>query len=171
MERMASIELAMKNEKTEMEFYLNEANRSKNPLAREMFQLLAKDEEEHLSRISKLHGELLGKGNWPGDVPIVVKGTRVTEVLDGLVRKKGSAVDHNDDDVQALEKAAVFEDKGVGFYHSLADACTNPMEKNFFNFLSKIEREHLVSIKDTLEYFKDPEGWMRNKEHSGLDGA
>ena len=91
MERMASIELALKNETMEREFYLNEAKRSKNPLAQAMFAQLAKDEEEHMHRIRGLHEKLIGAGNWPKDVPIQVAGTDIKKVLDTLVAKAVAA--------------------------------------------------------------------------------
>ena len=145
MDYMASVELALKNEKTEMEFYQHEASRSKNSLAKAMFDTLARDEEEHMNRIRK--------------------------VLDQTVSKAGSSVDHDDDDLKALEKAAEFEAKGAKFYADLAATCENPMEKNFFEFLAGIEREHRLSITDSLAYLEDPEAWMMQHGRAGLDGA
>ena len=171
MNRMSSIELALKNEQTEMEFYLNEAQRSENPLAQAMFTSLAKDEEEHMNRIRTLHEKLTSGGSWPEDVPIKVQDTNVREVLDGLVKKQGSAANHNQDDEQALQRAADFEAQGAKFYSDLAELCDNPMEKNFFSFLSRIEKEHHLSVVDSLAYLRDPQAWMMEHERSGLDGA
>jgi rubrerythrin len=171
MERMPSIELALKNEKTEMEFYQNESRRSKNPLARTMFENLAKDEEEHMTRIQALHEKLLSSGSWPEDMPIEVQGTNIRQVLDDLVKDSGSKENHDQNDVQALERAAEFEARGAKFYADLAEQCDNPMEKNFFKFLSRIEREHHLSVADSLAYLRDPEAWMMEHERAGLDGA
>jgi len=171
MDRMASIELALKNEKTEMEFYRNESDRSKNPLAKAMFDNLARDEQEHMERITKLHERLLADGNWPEEMPIEVAGTDVKKTLEGLVGKHGSAEDHDDDDMAALKRAIEFEAKGSKFYAELAEACENPMEKSFFQFLSRIEREHHLSLTDSLAYLEDPEGWSMEQDKAGLDGA
>ncbi len=171
MDYLESIELAMRNEKSEMEFYLNEASRSKNELAKKMFTTLANDEKEHMQRIKKLHDRLVAEGSWPADVPIEVAGTDIKQVLDNLATKVGSKTDHEDDDIQALKKAAEFESKGAAFYSDLAQTCDNQMEKNFFEFLAKIEREHQLSITDSLAFLEDPETWMMQHERSGLDGA
>jgi rubrerythrin len=171
MDRMSSIELALKNEQTEMDFYLHEARRSNNPLAQTMFKSLAGDEEEHMTRIRTLHEKLVSDGSWPVDVPIEVQDTNIREVLDGLVDKQGSAADHDRDDEQALQQAAEFEAKGSKFYSDLAEICENPMEKNFFSFLSRIEKEHHLSVVDSLAYLRDPQAWMMEHERSGLDGA
>lgn len=171
MDYMASLELAMKNEKTEMEFYLNEAKRSNNPLASDLFGQLAAEEGEHMARITELHSKLVAEGSWPADVPIHVKDTNVKQVLDDRVSMTGSPVPHDDDDVKALEKAVEFEAKGAQFYAGLAQTCDRPAEKTFFEFLSRIEREHQLSLADSLAYLRDPSDWMMQHERAGLDGA
>ncbi len=171
MDRMASIEMALKNETTERDFYLNEARRSKNEIARTMFEMLAKDEEEHMRRIRDLHEKLVGEGNWPADVPIDVAGTNVKQTLDGLLGKAGSQAEHDDDDIAALTKAIAFEAKGADLYAKLAEASENPMEKNFFAFLHEIEQEHQLSLTDALEYLQDPQDYFLRHERAGLDGA
>jgi rubrerythrin len=170
MDRMSSIEMALMNEKTEMAYYQNESSRSKNPLAKSMFESLAKDEKEHMIRIENLHKKLVSNGSWPSDLPIKVKGTNIQKVLGALLKKQSSA-DHDQNDEQAIEKAIAFESKGEAFYRDLGAACENPMEKKFFVFLSEIEREHHLSLVDTLAYLKDPKSWMERHERAGLDGA
>jgi len=34
-----------------------------------------------------------------------------------------------------------------------------------------MEREHRLSLEDTLEYIRDPEAWFRVKEKHTFDGA
>jgi rubrerythrin len=171
MDRMSSIELALKNEKTEMAYYLAEAQRSENELARAMFETLAHDEEEHMQRLTALHERLIAKGSWPQDVKLEVKGTNVKQVLDGLTAKLGGHTSCDGNDVQALEKAAKFEASGAKFYADLSAACENPAEKSFFTFLSSIEREHLRTIESSLAFFKDPASYMMEHGKAGLDGA
>ncbi len=171
MDRMASIELALHNERTEMGFYRNEARRSKNPLARAMFDNLARDEQEHMTRIQDLHRKLLSEGRWPEEVPLRVQDTDIRQTLDRVAHLDGSAADHDDDDARAIERAIAFEERGEKFYRELADACENPQEKEFFAFLSGIEREHRLSLVDSLAYLKDPRAWLEQHEKIGLDGA
>ncbi len=171
MDTMASMELALKNERTEMEFYRKEASRSKNPLAKAMFLQLAQDEEEHMTRIRGLHAKRTAEGSWPMDVPIEVKGTDIKKVLEETVKKTASSGDHDDDDSAALKKAIEFEARGHRFYAEVAEGCANPMEQKFFRFLAGIEREHQLSLVDSLAYLEDPEGWLRQHERAGLDGA
>ena len=171
MDRMSSIELAINNEKSEMHYYLEQAKRSSNPVAKLLFETLAADESEHMKRIRVLHEKLTSAGSWPEDLPIEVAGTDIIGQISNLMNKKDTSSEHDNDDLEALRKAAEGEAQGAKFYADLAEACTNPQEKKFFQFLSGIEREHLLSIKDSLFYLEDPEGWLEEKSHAGLDGA
>lgn len=171
MDRMASIEMALKNEQTEMQWYQNEAKRSSNPLAKAMFQNLARDEEEHMRRIKGLHEKLLADGTWPAEMPIEVAGTDINSTLNSLVEKTGSSENHDHDDEEAIRKAVEFETKGELFYKDLAEECENPQEKTFFEFLASIEREHRLSLIDSLAYLEDPAGWLEQHEKINLDGG
>ncbi|NOZ86703.1 MAG: ferritin family protein [Deltaproteobacteria bacterium] len=171
MNRMESIGLAMKNESNEMKWYFDQAEKSSNPVVKKLFLTLAGDEKEHITRIKALRDRLEKDGKWPQDVPIEVNGTNVKEVIDGIRGVKSSKADRNESDISALKRAAEFEDKGSRFYAELSENCTNLMEKNFFKFLSGIEREHMLSIKDSLFYLEDPEGWLEHTSKQGLDGA
>ena len=90
--------------------------------------------------------------------------------MDWLGTKKTAKM-HNDDDIAALRKGIEFESSGAKFYSELAEACNNPQERKFFGFLAQIEREHMLSIQDSLFYIEDPEGWFESKGRAGLDGA
>ena len=138
MDRMSSIELAIKNETSEMAFYLDEARRSTNPVARKLFETLAGDEKEHMERLRGLHEKLLADGSWPEDVAIEVADTNIKAALEGL-GKRDDATARHDDDIGALNKG--------------------------------VELEHMLSIKDSLFYLEDPEGWLEEQERQGLDGA
>jgi rubrerythrin len=171
MDRMATIELALKNEKQEMAYYQAEAKRSRNPLAQAMFENLAADEHEHMIRIQRLHDRLVSEGAWPQDVPIEVAGTHIQETLAANATKAATKADHDDDDEQAIEKAIAFEGAGERLYRALAEEATNAQEKTFFAFLAGIEREHRLSLVDSLAYLKDPSAWLEQHERISLDGA
>lgn len=170
MDRMSSIEIAMNNEQTEMNFYLAEAKRSNNPVAKVLFETLAEDEKEHMTRIQSLHGKLVANGSWPEDMPIEVAGTNIKKNLDKIARDQSTAK-HDLDDMEALNKGVAFEEKGAKFYADLAKECKNPQEKKFFQFLAGIEREHMLSIKDSIFFLEDPQGWHEAKQRQNLDGA
>ena len=170
MDRMSSIKFAIKNEHDEMEFYLEQAKRSTNEVVISVFRALAQDEKEHMKRIRFMHGKLVADGAWPKDIPIEVEGTQVSSTLAGMKRDESTKV-HDKNDIDALKKSAKFEASGQKFYKELSEECDNPQEKKFFAFLSQIENEHYISVKDSIFYLEDPEAWFEEKDRSSLDGG
>jgi rubrerythrin len=169
MDRMSSIEFAYKNEQTEMDYYLKQAQRSKNDVVKRLFETLAADEQEHMQVITLLHEKLVADGAWPPDVPIRVGKTSIGYILDQLPRNKHFQVEHDVDDMTALKAAIDFEENGIKFYKELAGKCENPQEMQFFDFLAEMEREHFLSIQDSILFLEDPATWFATKEHSGLE--
>ena len=155
MDRIASIELALKNEKLEQAFYDNEARRSKNVAAESLFEILAADEAHHMERLRVLHDKLVKEGAWPVDVPIEVKGTDIGSCLDDLVAERSSVKIHDDDDIAALNRAIVFETEAAAFYADIASQCNTLKEQRFFRFLANIELEHKASIEQLLSFLQD----------------
>lgn len=170
-ERIKALEVALNNESRERDFYLKHAERTKNSFGKMMFQSIANDENEHYQRILELHQKLEEEGKWPETIPIKVKGTEMKSILKKVVESVDTAAQADTDDMEAVQIAIDFETKGEQFYSDLRDSVDNPVEKEFYGVLASMEREHRLSLEDTLEYFKDPEGWYRMKEKHHLDGG
>lgn len=170
-QRMRALEMAMENEAREAEFYRRHSERTSNPLGRKMFISLAHDEREHMERIKALYGRLQDQGRWPEDVPLEVKGTQVKEVLKSFGQSPQRLSLADRDDLEAVRIALEFEQKAEVFYRDLAAKVEDRTEKEFFSFLASMEHDHFVSLKDTLEYFQNPEGWFTAKERHSIDGA
>lgn len=170
-ERLNALDVALNNEMKEREFYLKNAERTKNPVGKAMFKQIADDELEHYERLKQLHAEWEKKGIWPETLPLKVKDTVVKAILAKFVKKVDQSAKSDDDDLQAVRTAIDFEAKGMAFYAKLRDAVTDKKEKEFFDLMAKIEREHLLSLKDVEEYFVDPASWYRMKEHLSVDGG
>ena len=169
-ERLSALEVALNNEMREREFYLKNANRTKNPLGKKMFQQIGDDELEHYERLKQLHQKWSKQEKWPETVPIKVKDTIVKDILLEFL-KKVDETKGDSSDLEAVRTALDFEAKGAKFYADLRDSVTNPKEKEFFDLLSKMENEHFLSLKDTEEYFIDPVSWFQKAEHHTLDGG
>ena len=170
-DRIEALEVALTNEKREGEFYRKHAERTKDPLGRKMFQTLAADEAEHYNRIKELHKKLNSEGKWPATLPLKVKNTVVKDVLKSVVEGVDTAAEADTDDLEAVKIAIEFEAKGEAFYKKLRQSAADPQEKTFYGMLESIEREHRLSLEETYQYFKDPEGWFQRMEKPHLDGA
>ncbi len=170
-ERLSALEVALKNELQEREFYLQHAERSANPLGKAMFLQIADDELEHYERLKQLRDTLSMKGQWPQSLPLEVKGTRVAEVLKSVLEKAEKVPAGDESELAALQKAIEFEGRGSAYYAALRDQVSDPKQKLFFDLLAGIEHEHYVSLRDTEQFLTDPASWYRIKERHGLDGG
>jgi len=170
-ERLNALEVALNNETREREFYLKNAERTKNPVGKAMFERIAEDELEHYNRLKELHGKWAAKDKWPESVPLKVNNTVVKDILVNVIKKVEKTAKGDADDIAAIKTAVDFEEKGVKFYSELRDASSNPREKEFFDLLAMIEHEHYLSLKDAEEYLTDPTSWFIKTEHHSMDGA
>jgi len=169
-DRLNALEVALNNETREREFYLKNAQRTKNALGKAMFKQIGDDELEHYERLKQLHQKWTKQEKWPETVPLRVKNTNVKEILVEFIKKVDEKSEGDDDDLKAVRIAIDFEAKGTKYYTDLKDSVSDPKEKEFFDLLSRIENEHYLSLKDTEEYFIDPASWYRRVEHHTLDG-
>jgi rubrerythrin len=170
-ERLNALDVALKNEMNERDFYLTHAKRTGNPVGKAMFNQIADDELEHYQRLKALHEKWEKNHAWPETVPLTVKQTNVRTLLKDLIKKVKDMPEADNDDLAAIDIATKFEAKGSELYTELSKASSDPKEKAFFALMAGIEREHYLSLKDAEEYLKDPSSWFTKKERHGLDGA
>jgi len=170
-ENLNALEVALNNEMREREFYLKNAERTKNSIGKAMFNQIADEELEHYERLKEVHERWERNEKWPETVPLKVKDTIVKDVLKESVKNVDKMPERDNDDLKAIQTAIDFESKGASRYAKLRDDVSDPKEKEFFNLLAKIEHEHYLSLKDTEEYLTDPSSWYTKTEHHGLDGA
>jgi rubrerythrin len=170
-ENLNALNVALDNEMREREFYLKNAERTKNPVGKAMFTQIADEELEHYERLKEIHEKWQKNETWPETVPLKVKNTIVKDILKESLEKADAMAEKDDDDLKAIQTAIDFESKGVSHYAHLRDSVFDPKEKEFFNLLSTIEHEHYLSLKDTEEYLTDPASWYAKTERHGLDGG
>jgi rubrerythrin len=170
-ERLNALEVALNNEMREREFYLKNAEKTRNLLGKAMFKRIADDEEEHYARLKELHKKWEKQEKWPESVPLTVNNTDIKNVLLATIKNVDKTAKADAGDLDAIKVAVDFEEKGIKFYHGLRDASTNPQEKAFFDLLSMIEYEHFMSLRDAEEYLTSPDTWFIKAEHHAMDGG
>jgi rubrerythrin len=163
-EKLKAIEIALQNESNERDFYRKQSERTADPLGKQMFATLAREEEEHYRYLKELHRELAGQGRWPETISAVIGDTNVKKVLNEMVDKVHYDTSATADDTEAVRIAVDFETKGYQFYTSLSQKAEHPDEKALFERLASLELEHLSSLKETLEYFENPADWFAQQE-------
>jgi rubrerythrin len=86
-ERLNALEVALNNEMKEHEFYLKNAERTKNPLGKAMFKQIGDDELEHYARLKQLKVEWDKKGIWPDSLPLKVNETEIKGIFTKFLQK------------------------------------------------------------------------------------
>jgi rubrerythrin len=170
-ERLNALDVALNNEMRERDFYLKNAERTKNQVGKTMFRHIADEELEHYERLSQLHEKWEKSERWPETVPLRVRDTIVKDVLKEAITKVEGEPEKDDDDLKAIRTAIDFEQKGSMHYANLRDGVSDPKEKGFFDLMAAVEREHFLSLKDTEEYLINPASWFTKAERHILDGA
>ncbi|MDD3250410.1 MAG: ferritin family protein [Smithella sp.] len=169
--RMNALAFALENEEKEREFYLAQARKTKNMAGKNMFKQIADEEKEHYEMLKKLHAKWMKAKKWPATIPLKVRPSSTGSVLQGMSGKKSARITGTEDELKAVRTAIDFEARGVALYSKLAKQCTDAKEVAFFEMLARVERQHLLSLKDTEEFLVDPATWYQHMERSGLDGA
>ena len=170
-ENLNALEVALNNEMREREFYLKNAERTKNPIGKAMFNQIADEELEHYERLKEVHERWKRNEKWPETIPLKVKDTIVKDILKESVENIEKMPERDDNDLKAIQIALDFESKGASHYAQLRDDVSDPQEKEFFGLLARIEYGHYLSLKDAEEYLTDPASWYTKTERHGLDGG
>ena len=144
-------------------FYKNVAEKCDNPAAREIFEMMAREEDEHIkflrdqfANYTKKHSFL--KPEAPQEDP---EETVVLKVLTEKVKKEVSAASF---EAAAISSAIDFEENAVKLYKSRAEEATDPNEKELYRILAAWEGEHsrlLVEMDNALkeEIWNDNQFW------------
>jgi len=169
--RMNALKFALENEQKEREFYLANARRTKNMAGKNMFKQIADEEKEHYEVLKKLNEKWQQQKKWPATVPLKVRKSLAGSILKAMAGTKTARIAGNEDDLKAIRTAIDFEARGVALYTKLEKESADPKEKAFFNLIASVERDHLLSLRDTEEFLTDPATWYQNAEKPALDGA
>lgn len=169
--RINALSFALENEELERNFYLAQARKTKNMAGKNMFKQLADEEKEHYEMLKKLHEKWEQQKKWPASLSLKVTPSQVSHILKSMSGKKSARIAGTDEELKAVRTAIDFEARGVALYSKLEKQSTDPKEQAFFHMLAGVEREHLLSLKDTEEFLTDPASWYANAEKPGLDGG
>ncbi len=161
---------AINMEKDGHKFYLKAASDSKSSLARNLFEVMAKEEIVHQEVISEIYEELKEGNQWP-DSKIAMVHAENAENIFSAALKGSRQQEAASDDLEAVGIALKMEEKSFKLYSERAKETDLSAEAEFYQALAHEEQKHIISLCDTEEYLTDPEGWFMSKQHITLDGA
>ena len=133
-------------------FYSNVAEKCDSPAAKEIFEMMAREEDEHIKFLRDQYKNYTEKHSFfkpeaPKEDP---EETVVLNVLTEKIKKETNAASF---EAAAISSAIDFEENAVKLYKSRAEEATDPNEKELYSILAAWEAEHsrlLVELDNAL---------------------
>ncbi len=169
--RMETLKKALAIELQEKGYYLKAAESASNSVAKQLFERLALEEDEHAKKFRAIEAELSKGKDWPKiDAP--ASGAAHLKAVVAAFNKGTSTVAVNvaRSELDALKEAMGKELQAYDMYRARAAETGSQGEKKFYTTLAGEERVHHLALLDTYEYLTDPAGWYTVKEKWTLEG-
>jgi len=152
-------------------FYTQAGEQSTNPVGKELFAWLAKQEDHHRLTFEKIFKAIADKQGWPAEHIKPDKGVKLGTIFGEAIKAAGNNIKSKKDEVEAAARAMEMEIKSRDYYKKQAELASSDEEKKFFTAISAEEQGHYLGLIDYKEYITDPVDWFTRTEHHLLDGA
>lgn len=143
MEQNTTLEIlkqAILLEKRGKVFYTNAADNSKNPEVKDIFILMAKEEDQHIRYLSEQYLNYKSRGKFDHlTLPESEASPIADEVLSKSITGKISAVSF---EATAISLAMDMESRAISAYSNRARDASDPEEKSFYQWLADWEQGH-----------------------------
>ncbi|KYK26631.1 hypothetical protein AYK26_07345 [Euryarchaeota archaeon SM23-78] len=168
---LEALQLAIKTELEIRKFYLDNAEKMKNELAKKTFIFLADEELRHIDAIHAFN-----KSIKEGTEPEIDAGTEDEAINRGkeffatsmkAITEKTIA---SEDDIKVYEMGLQMEQNGYNFYQKAANKAKHPNVKKLFEFLMKEENAHYALISNAINYLKSPDDFFQDQESWFFEG-
>jgi rubrerythrin len=158
------LEEAMDVERQGQAFYLEAAEHVQDPLGKQVFQTLSKEEIEHLRLLQTEYDAISQDDTWVGVGEAKTRGPQASLKLFPDKRDAAYIVPPDATDLQALQMAMDFEEKGYNMYHKAAAEAGGALAKALFDFLAEQENGHYVFLQKTHEYLTSEGIWYFDEQ-------
>ena len=168
---MVMLKTALELEEKGQKYYQQAAETAKDELGRQIWKLLAGYEAEHIKKIHEIYESLRSGKPWSEDLASMAEAEDLGRLFYKIAEKQKEHIRADTSELEALGVGVDFESASVRFYQDHLIQAEDPLEKKFIEAIAAEERGHLNLLTDMRFYYTDPEGWLMEKERSGLDGV
>jgi len=165
---LKALQAAVQMEIDGKQFYQQLSKTGSNAAGRQLFAILALEEDRHLQKFQEIYHAIEARAAWP-DVRIDAAHPEKAATVFGKmpVGNKGATAS----ELKSVEKALEIENKSIDYYLEQAAAAAYTLEKEYYESIAGQERTHQALLLDYFEFIKDPAQWFTMKEHQSLDGG
>lgn len=151
------IDQAIHLEESAENHYRTASQRTTDPGAARILELLADQEAEHARVLREMEGESpLG-----GEVDILEQANAWVQ---GAVEGAQTAISQDAGLLDVLNRAMDIEHRTETFYQEQAQRVDDPAVTALFSRLAKAERKHYLFVGSLVEYFNRPSEWVEDAE-------
>jgi rubrerythrin len=144
-------------------FYLKMAEASVNRRGRELFRVLASEEDVHRDDFKRIY-EALSRGNPPPSSGTACADcTRIRKLFSQAAPDLEADIKATPEELKAIDTAVEMEQGGIDYYRSLSAGETEPVVRRFYEALVEQEESHKAALLDYRKYIVDPDGWLVSK--------
>jgi rubrerythrin len=162
---MNAVEIAIKMQTDAIKFYTEAAEKTKNPVGKQMFLTIVQDEKRHLETLTQI---FKGLNITVQDVSPMENIRTVFESMKTGMMKR---VEATMDELDAFKIAMQMEKEGVEFYKKAALEAQTEEERSLFERLVKEEQDHYNIFANTYFFLSNTGSWFMWEEHSIVDGG
>ena len=157
---LEALQQAIRLETEGQRFYLEAAEKSQDSKGKDMFQMLAGDEEIHLRLVQKQYQSLKETGQWATNPPLKQKPVDLDKPLFPK-GKEGAEKTITPDfsEVDALLFALDVESKSYNLYRLAAQEADSATGKEMYTFLAGEERIHFDTLMLRYDLVAGPQAW------------
>jgi rubrerythrin len=152
-------------------YYLKTSRQSGNELGKKLLEVLAAEEDIHRQKFEQIYNTIRKEKAWPKTDFEADGGRNLRTIFARATGQIGSPLKAPASELDAVKTAMDMENKTYDFYKRQEQAATHAAERDFYNTLAAVEKEHHLILLDYYEYLKDPAAWYVEKEHPSLDGG
>jgi rubrerythrin len=145
---------AMMAERTGIEFYTMASRTTQDSKGREVFQLLAQEEQQHFDYLQKTYGQLLNGEAMDSKLPLASESTLLGKghIFSDSLRNRLQEAHF---EMSALSVGLQLEQNAIKHYQSLADVAGDPKVKEFFLQLVQWETNHARAFINEMNSLKE----------------
>jgi rubrerythrin len=163
-----ALENAIEMENRGHQFFKESALKTKNVMAKEVFEYLAEEELNHLIAIKKFSESQLTGTNITDS--LIEKMKKHESPIEQLFSNLSDSVPTDGGELDVYEFAADFELKGELFYTKAEAETSNASAKKLYAFLIGEERRHFKIIESCQAYFENPAEFFHQREKWHFEG-
>jgi rubrerythrin len=152
---LKGLRMALQTELDGAQFYRLAAEKTTDAKGKEVFAMLAEDEEKHFQELQRQFSSLLSSNKWAPSITLSEARTMFTGESPIFSKEMKKRVKERHFEMSALSIGALLESNSVDFYRKMKEETDDPKAKELFGILQKWEQQHLEAITKQMDLLKE----------------